>query len=379
MIRGRIVTVRKISPADERAWRELAARAMEPNPFFEPDCLIPAAAHQTFGEEIRLVVAEQEGRFLACFPVRHVRRWKFPYPILTSQVRRMGYLGTPLVDPEGGTEAVAALLGALVGLRRTATARLLVIDGMTGEGPVSDLLREAAARLDLPMRVFETHDRGMLVRRDEPTYDNVHSSKTRYNIRRQRRLLEKELSSDINLVDRADDPSAIAEYIEMEASGYKARTGVAMTTVPGEPEYFSEMCERFAKVGRLHVLALEAEGRTLAMEIWLRAGEGLFLMKISFDEKYSRFGPGVLLQMAAMQYFHANTDTTWIDTCTSPDNTLLLRLYPDRRRIESLFVVLGRSPVDRAVIRTFTAARPLHNRLYQLRHPDQVPVGAGHT
>jgi hypothetical protein len=291
----------------------------------------------------------------------------------------MGYLGTPLVDPDGGVDAVVALLQALVGLRRSATARLLVIDGMTGDGPVSDLLRQAVDKLNLPCRVFESYDRGLLVRRDEPTYDDVHTSKSRYNIRRQRRLLERDLGCDITVVDRADDPGAIREYIEMEASGYKARTGVAMTTVPGEPEYFTEMCDRFAKAGRLHVLTLEAHGQRLAMEMWLRAAEGMFLMKISFDEKYSRFGPGVLLQMSAMQYFHSHTDAEWIDTCTSPDNALLLRLYPDRRRIESLFVVLGRSPVDRAVIRTFTAARPLHHRLHQLRHPDHVPVGAGHS
>jgi hypothetical protein len=290
----------------------------------------------------------------------------------------MGYLGTPLVDPEGGVEAMVTLLESMRGLRRTTTARLLVIDGMSAEGPVSDLFRLAVEQLNLPCRVFESYERGLLKRRDEPTYDNVHSSKTRYNLRRQRRLLEQDVRSDITVVERATQPGAIRDYIEMEASGYKARTGVAMTTVPGEPEYFSDMCERFASTGRLHVLSLEANGQRLAMEIWVRAGEGMFLMKISFDERFSRFGPGVLLQMSALQYFHWLTDAEWIDTCTSAGNALLLRLYPDRRRIESLFVVLGRSPVDRAVIKTFTAARPLHHRLYQLRHPDHVPVGAGH-
>ncbi|MGO9341574.1 MAG: GNAT family N-acetyltransferase, partial [Acidimicrobiales bacterium] len=233
---GRIFTVRSVSPDDLRAWRALAERVVEPNPFFEPDCLIPAATHQSFGAKIELVVAEQQGRFFACLPVRHVRRWKFPYPILTTQVRRMGYLGTPLVDPEGGVEAMSALLTALVGMRRAATARLLVIDGMTGTGPVSDLLREAVSVLGLPSRVFESYDRGLLVRRVEPTYDDVHSSKTRYNMRRQRRLLEEELGCNVTVVDRGDDPTAIRDYIELEASGYKVRTGVAMTTVQGEPE-----------------------------------------------------------------------------------------------------------------------------------------------
>ena len=376
---GRIINVRELSARDELAWRELASRAMEPNPFFEPDCVIPAATHQTYGAEIRLVVAEDHGRFHACMPMRHIRRWKFPYPMLTSQVRRMGYLGTPLVDPDGGSAAVVALLKASEELRRLSSARILVIDGMNGGGPVAALLRQAVDTLGLPLRVFESYDRGLLMRRAEPTYDRVHSAKTRYNMRRQRRLLEKELLCETAVVDRADDPTSIEDYIELEASGYKVRTGVAMTTVPGEPEYFKEMCQNFAKAGRLHVLALEAEGRTLAMEIWARAGEGLFLMKISFDEKFGRFGPGVLLQMAAMDYFHSQTDAEWIDTCTSPDNGLLLRMYPERRRIESLFVVLGHNPVDRAVIKGFMATRPLHHRLYQLRHPDHVPVGSGHS
>src|SRR5208282_1528650 len=98
---------------------------------------------------------------------------------------------------------------------------------------------------------------------------------------------------EVLVVDRGNDPSAIDDYIKLEASGYKSRTGVAMTTVPGEPEYFTDMCKRFLAAGRLHVLTLEVGGRTVAMEIWVRGGEGLFLIKISYDEEYARFGPGV--------------------------------------------------------------------------------------
>ena len=86
------------------------------------------------------------------------------------------------------------------------------------------------------------------------------------------------------------------------------------------------------------------------MEIWVRGGDGLFLMKISYDERYKRFGSGVLLQMEAMKYFHEKTDASWIDTCTSEGNELVLRLYPARRKVEMLAMILGPSVVDRSVV-----------------------------
>ena len=60
-MKGRVISVRSISAADEAAWRALADRAIEPNPLYEPDCLIPAARHQTFGAEIGLAIAEETG------------------------------------------------------------------------------------------------------------------------------------------------------------------------------------------------------------------------------------------------------------------------------------------------------------------------------
>ena len=381
-LNGRIIPIRGISASDERAWRDLAERAAEPNPFYEADCVIPAATHQTFGAEINLAVAEQDGRFFGCVPIRAVHRWKFPYPVVTTQVRRMGYLGTPLLDPDGGTDAAEAILREIAKTRRSLHSRILLIDTSGADGPVADLIRSAAKQVGFPLRSYESWERGKLERLDSPTYDRVHSSKTRYNLRRQRRLLEEETGAEVCLVDRTADPTALAEYVALEARGYKASQGVAMSTVPGEPEYFVDMCSRFADKGRLHVLSLQAGDKAVAMEIWVRGGDGLFLMKISYDERYKRFGPGVLLQMEAMRYFHEKTDASWIDTCTSEGNDLLLRLYPARRKVEMLAIILGPSMVDRSVVAGFVAARPLHNRWYDMTHREvktgsPVPITRG--
>ena len=65
-----------------------------------------------------MVFAEEGGRLFASFPIRSVRQWqKFPYPFVISKVRRMTLCGTPLVDPDRGEEAMAAIF-ELLALRR---------------------------------------------------------------------------------------------------------------------------------------------------------------------------------------------------------------------------------------------------------------------
>jgi hypothetical protein len=370
---SRILQVCEVGPDDERAWRNLAERAVEPNPFYEPDCLIPASEHLVFGRDIRLAVAEMNGRFYGCVPFRAVNRWKFPYPILTSQVRRMNGLGTPLIDPEMGVEAATALLGALAGERSLLHGRMFVLDTSGAGGPVALYLREAAQRLGLWLCDYERFERGKLVRNDGPEYEKTVSYKSRRNLRRQMRLLGEAAGEQVDVVDRSNDPGAIDDYIALESLGYKAKKGIAMTTVPGEPEYFKEMCCAFVKSGRLQLLALQAGSQTIAMQMWIRGGEGAFLIKGSYDEAYARFGPGVLLHTYAVDFFNQETDSEWMDSCTGPGHKLLFRLWKDTRPIEML--AIGSRRIDRAVVKGFIAARPLHRRYFKLTRPDHAVPG----
>jgi hypothetical protein len=371
-MKGRVIDIRSISTADERAWRALAERAVEPNPLYEPDCLIPAARHQTFGAEIALLVAEEGDRFHACVPIRRVKRWhKLPYPIVTTQVRRMIYQGTPLVDPDRGIEACRALLEGLVEQRRAGRSRVFALQEITGGGAVDAFFRAASDELGLPMLEFESFERGLLRRRDSFPYDDLHSARTLRDMRRKHRRLADAIGGEPTVVDRGGEPDAVDDYIALESSGYKAEIGVALTTVEGETAFFREMCERFAAAGRLNLIALEGGGQTLAMNVWIRGGAGIFMIKWSFDEKYSRFSPGLQLHMDSVEHFHDGTDAQWIDSCTFNGNDVLLRLLPDRRRITSYFIVLEpgwKGWADRLAMQSFIALRPWHKRLYERRH-----------
>lgn len=103
---------------------------------------------------------------------------------------------------------------------------------------------------------------------------------------------------------------------------------------------------------------MTAGGTTVAMKCNLLAGDAVFCFKIAFDEEWARFSPGVLLEVENVERFHAG-EATWMDSCADPDNAMINRLWPDRRRISTLLVpcggVFGQS--SRSGARVILAAR----------------------
>jgi CelD/BcsL family acetyltransferase involved in cellulose biosynthesis len=361
---GRLIPVRDMSTSDERRWRELAARAIDPNPFGEPDCVIPAARYQAFGSEIVLAVVERDDRFVASLPLRPFKNWyEVSYPIMANRIRRGSNIGSPLLDPEAAPEALDSLFTALAQQGRQ-LGRLLGIDSLRVGGEAERLLLESASRLGLHTYVREHYERGFLVRNDSPDYTQHLDAKYLYNVRSRRRRIADFFGEPPVMRDLAQDPEAITKFIELEAAGYKA-DNIALAAVPGDSQYFGEMCARFAQQRRLHVLSLEAKGVTLAMLIWLRAEDGYFQVKTAYDERYRRFGPGILLQLDSFSFFHEQTDASWLDTCASPDNETFLTLFPDRTHISTLLFSLG-GRVDGLFVH---AVMPRRNQLRRVPGP----------
>jgi hypothetical protein len=379
-MKGRLIALREISAPDEAAWRELAARSLEPNPLFEPDCLIPAARHQLGGEEMRLLVAEDRSCFHACVPLVRVPRWgRLRLPVVTSHVRRMTYLGTPLIAPEQGYAAAIALLSALVQGRHDWRAGFLELAWVADGGPVGSLLREAASELHLPFFVHEEFERGLLVRRNESVGRDRVPGQTAGELRRRRRRLAERLGGELCFADRGTDPAGPTTYLDIESSGRKMANGVAVRAVPGEEGYFLEMCRRFARSDRLRLPALVGGGTTVAMQVWIQGSEGMFMIKNSYDATYRRYGPGVQLHLSASEHFLQGTDASWIDTCTYGGNELLLDLYPDRRRICSYLIALGsrRDGFMLGSYRALRATKALYGRSLRSPTPSGRPSPTG--
>lgn len=328
-----LVPIAGLSARDLDAWRALASRSSEPNPFWEPGMLLAAVG--ALGHPHGLLVARDGERWTACAPVVFERLTlpgrtrALPLAALRGWRHDHCYLGVPLVD--GGD-----VEGGVAGLRtsaRNAGARVVRFDLVDPDGPVGRAFALAGGA-----RVLED-DRAALHRRETPDYlDARLSAHHRRDLARLRRKLARDLGVEgVEVVDRAGDAEAVRAFLVLEREGWKGRQGTALA-VGGGAAFLERACQDLAEAGRLELLALQAGERVAAMKLNVRAAEGVFCFKIAFDESLARYSPGIQLEMATVDRFHQRGVEAWMDSCADPANSMINRLWPDRRTMASYLV-----------------------------------------
>ena len=340
-----LIPLDELEDRDHEAWREIADRAVEPNTFFEPEMVLPAVRWLA-GGDVALLVAKDEDGWAACLPVRRASRWrKMPLRSLVVWRHQYSFLGTPLIDGTRAYRALAAVVERAVKDRR---ASGFALDWVADDGAVSSALREVVEDSRLPCATFESFERAALRRRPESSYlEETLSAKRRKRLRRLERRLGEDLGGAPRVTERGLEGGAPAGFARLEAEGWKGREGTALASNDRHARFFEEVCLGFAGTGRLQLLALQVGERTVAMQCNLVAGEALFCFKVAYDEALARYSPGVQLELRAVDAFHAMSQVAWWDSCAAPDDELMNRLWPDRRRLASVGIarpgLVGRS------------------------------------
>jgi CelD/BcsL family acetyltransferase involved in cellulose biosynthesis len=353
-----------LTPSDGAAWRRLADRAAEPNPFFEADYVLPAVRHLSSGP-ISLAVVADGDEWIACLPVERRRRWRwYPGRWVVTWRHVYCFLGTPLVDTSRVEPALEHLMEAVSASGRGTWTALEWLDG---GGHLRDALDGALAARRSRALGLEAFERAALRRRAEASYlQETLKPARRKELRRLGRRLEEELGEPVVLEDRAGDPDACEEFMRLEASGWKGRGGTALAADPAHAAFFREVCAAFAARGRLQLLRLGTPDRAVAMQCNLIAGGTLFCFKVAYDETLARWSPGVQLEARAVDVFHGRTDVALADSCADPDNELINRMWPDRRAITTL-VVPPRGPLRHLSLRAVGATSAARAQVHAVR------------
>jgi CelD/BcsL family acetyltransferase involved in cellulose biosynthesis len=357
-----------ISASDLTRWRELAARTIEPNPFFEPEYVIPLAQGLGQQDEARLLVAHDRDGWQACLPVHPAKSWH-GVPLRSLSTWRghvlYGLLGTPLVSPDRPEESLSALLD---GFRRADShAKFAGLDWVGDDRAIGEPLAAALDGISPTPLLFERFERAALCRRPEPTYlEETLSSKHRRELRRQRRKLGEAIDDEPQMADRAGEDAAYERFIALEGAGSKGDRGVVINADPGHVAFFKEMCRGFAELGRLQLLELHGSGQTIAAKCNLRAGDTIFCVKIAYDETWSAYSPGILLECDMLEHFHDESDANFMDSCADPNNVMINRLWPDRRPI-STHAIPASALAGRATRSALAAARFARDRKRERR------------
>ncbi len=323
------------SEQDLARWRELAARAIEPNPFFEPEYILPLARGLGQQAEVQLLVVLNADGWQACIPVHRASRWhRIPLRSLSTWRGHVlyGLLGTPLISPDDPSAALSTLLD---GMRRTdPRARFAGLDWIADDRALSEPLADALGSLSPAPLTFERYERAALHRRPEPTYvEETLGSKRRRELRRQRRKLGEALDEEPRMLDSAGEDASYERFIALEGAGRLGERGTVVGADPGHVAFFKEMCRGFAELGRLQVLELQGADRVVAAKCNLLAGDTIFFFKIAYDEAWSSYSPGILLELDMLKFFHDESEANFMDSCADPNNAMINRLWPDRRPI----------------------------------------------
>ena len=339
------------------AWRDLADRAAEPNPFYRPEFLLANVVERRVPAELLVVV--DGDRWLACLPVqRRAASLRFPLPTIAAVTDEYSFSGTPLLDRDAVDTAADGLVELVRADRRAA---VLMIGIFETSGAVGTAMRRAAERAGAPFREHSSFERAGWWRSAEPHVPGPgFTSHDRRQLARRTKKMTAELGGEITIVDRTMDPEGWEQFLAMENSSWKADRGTALASTERDAAFFRRMCAGLSRTGQLELIALGVGEHTAAMQTSLIDGTSLFSFKIAFDPRYGQYSPGTILKYRTLERLEGSTVNVG-DSCAAPDNAHMNRLWPDRRVMRTLVMPTG-SPLG-VLLRPLLAARAIGRRV----------------
>jgi len=346
---GDAMLVREIRDFDELKeylgqWEDLARDAIEPNPFYEPWMLIPALRSLAAGKDVRIVVvldrSENPPRLCGVFPIERVAHYK-KLPVAAFRLWQHIYcaLCTPLIRNGGASETLDAFITWLGSERNNA---LMEFNHVSGDGPFRELLNDSLRERGWDEGFSdESHTRALFrPRENADSYINAALRRDhRKDLRRKTRRLQEQGRVEFNSLELDGDLERwVGEFLALEAGGWKSEDGGAFACNDANREYFHSVAKSAFERRRLMMLALRLDGRPIAMKCNILASPGSFAFKIAFDESFSYYSPGVLLELENIRILHSDPRIEWMDSCATPEHPMIDRLWHDRRTIRSVLI-----------------------------------------
>ena len=351
------------------AWRDLAARAAEPNVFYTPDFAL-AAAPVLGADAGAILVWAKTGRLLGLFPMRiENRRYGVKLPLLAGWTHAYGPLGTPLVDRALCPEVTAAAFDHIAD--HSDCPKVVRLPLLTEDGPVASAIADEVTRRGGAHVMFARHCRALFVPVDDEPKAYLNAAlgrKKRKELDRQRRRLADDGDVSFDLAtEPAEIDEGLREFLALEGRGWKGQAGTAATQNGDARQFVQTAVSALAARGQATIARLRSGNRTLAVGIVLRSGAGAWFWKIAYDETMAKSSPGVQLTLDLTKWLLRAPGLAWCDSCATADHPMIDHIWRERRHLCDLMIALR--PGDLALARrlehlrqgTLAAARRLRD------------------
>lgn len=326
------------------AWRALAARALEPNVFYEPAFALAAAPVLGRDAGAGLVWSRvQPAQLLGFFPARiERRRYGLPIPLLVGWTHPFAPLGTPLIDRDAGSAVVSAWLDHVAS--DPGLPRLMLLPFLPATGAVAQAFDTALARRNGIAVSFALHRRALLApaadRQDH--LDRAVGAKKRKELRRQRKRLAETGAVSFSVArEPAEVATALGDFLALEAAGWKGRAGTAARADDDIRAFMENAVAGLAREGQSRIARLRVGGRPVAALVTLRSGATAWCWKIAYDEAFARFSPGVQLLLDETQALLDDPAVACADSCATAGHPMIDHIWRERLALADRLIRLG--------------------------------------
>lgn len=350
----------RLDPALAGSIDALARDAIEPNVFYESWMLGPALEHLDVPAPTLVSIHHRTAGLVGLFPLELARYQGLPVRCLRSWRHDYVFLATPLVARDHAHGALEALFDwAASG---EAPAPVLKFESVRMDGPFAAALAAVLAARPGFASHATTWQRALLdvAENAEAGVSHKHAKELH---RQERRLKDLGTLSYEVLAAEAAPSGWIERFLDIERHGWKGHEGTALASDPRVRTYFIDVATRAHREGRLQLLQLALDGTPIAMKCNFLAGQGAFAFKISYDEDYAKFSPGVLLELFNMRELaHNRSGVAWMDSCAKAQHPMINRLWRQQRMIGNCSIC-GRNLLARAMVRNHSRLAWVHKRV----------------
>jgi CelD/BcsL family acetyltransferase involved in cellulose biosynthesis len=333
------------------AWDELAATAVERNPFYESWMLLSGAKHFGANSDLRFYLVwkrnprqNQPPALIGFFPLE-LRRGFGGLPVRYLKVWQHQYLYycSPLVRSGVAREVLHALLDDISYGDRRGT--MLEFHHIDRGGPFAQALLDVTNERASATFTADAYNRALF--RPAANYEAyIAAAMTNHNrqeIRRQGRRLSEQGHLEVRVLSPEDSLDEwLDHFLKLEAAGWKGQERTALACDQSSRAYFETIARGAFARGQLMMLGLFLDQQPIAVKCNFLAGGGSYAFKIAFDEKLARFSPGVQLELENIRALHAMSGMEWMDSCATRQHFMIGRLWHGQRTIEKILVSTGR-------------------------------------
>jgi CelD/BcsL family acetyltransferase involved in cellulose biosynthesis len=329
----------------EAEWRELAARALEPNVFYEPAFALEAAA--VFGASAGAVLVwsgTAPRKLLGFFPARvETRRYGIKLPVLVGWTHPYAPLGTPLVEREAAESVIAAWLAHIADNKTLPGVVLLPY--VRPVSPFAVELHTILQRGRISAVDLNVHERAMLAPRGD-RLQYVERTLGQRKHKEMRRLVRRLGDVGALLFTTSTEPepvaAAIEDFFELEVRGWKGEAGSAAVFHDDVRRFMKNAVTRLAAQGQVAINRIFIDGRAIAASIMLRRGDSAWFWKIAYDEAFASYSPGVVLTLAVTEDLVEDATLLRTDSCATANHPMIDHIW--RERLELADRLIGVRP-----------------------------------